>query len=207
MDSPGVSIDAANIADIVEGLAVPRGGVRVPRPIHLPLATYIVKTLGLESLDEFIAMGAESAAAALSSLDEDYPAPFVTCLRSWIMAPATKEVRSSDIRSRMGRVAFRSMEKAAVDSAESDGDESVMGVKGSRSERDAAKDSRRLGMPPIRITALSTSVHAGLIVGAAEMEGVPFGSDPGTLEWCRTIPWLMTPTTRLQASKCSAASS
>ena len=71
MDSPGVAIDAANIGDIVEGLAVPRGGVRVPRPIHLPLATYIVKTLGSESLDEFIAMGAEGAAATLSALEED----------------------------------------------------------------------------------------------------------------------------------------
>ena len=94
MDSPGVAVDAANIVDIVEGLAVPRGGVRVPRPIHLPLATYIVKTLGLESLDEFIAMGAEGAAATLSALDEDYPAPFVTCLRSWVMAPAAKDVKS-----------------------------------------------------------------------------------------------------------------
>ena len=128
MESPNVAaVEAANIADIADGLAVPRGGVRVPRTIHIPLATYIVKTLGLESLDEFIAMGAESAAATLTSLDEDYPAPFVTCLRSWIMAPATKEVRSTDNRSRMGRVALRSMEKAAVDSADSDGDESVMG--------------------------------------------------------------------------------
>ena len=110
MDSPGVAVDAANIVDIVEGLAVPRGGVRVPRPIHLPLATYIVKTLGLESLDEFIAMGAEGAAATLSALDEDYPAPFVTCLRSWVMAPAAKEVKSTDCRPRMGRVAFRSLE-------------------------------------------------------------------------------------------------
>ena len=48
MDSPGVAVDAANIVDIVEGLAVPRGGVRVPRPIHLPLATYIVKSYGAE---------------------------------------------------------------------------------------------------------------------------------------------------------------
>ena len=76
------------------------------------------------------------------------------------------------------------MEKVAVDSEDSDGDESMMSsrVAVSRAECDALKDSKRLGMTPQRITALNTSCYGGLMVGEDEVEGVPYGSDPQTLE-------------------------
>ena len=68
---------------------------------------------------------------------------------------ASKPVAAS--RPRMSRVGFKTMEKVAVDSEDSDGDESVMSswVPGSRADRDALKDSKRLGMTQLN----QKSVH------------------------------------------------
>ena len=186
-DAAEALLVAAAVRDLTVALSLPPGGVKIPRPLVEPLAEYVVTTLKLESVDEFISMGPESAVSCVSSLEDEYPAPYLVALRSWMIASPTAAKSVAASRPRMSRVGFKTMEKVAVDSEDSDGDESVMSsrVAVSRAERDAIKDSKRLGMTPQRITALNTSCYGGLMVGEDEVEGVPYGSDPQTLEFCR----------------------
>ena len=100
--------------------------------------------------------------ACVSSLEDEYPAPYLVALRSLMMASPTASKPVAVNPPRMSRVGFKTMEKVAVDSEDSDGDESVMSsrVPGSRAVRDALKDSKRLGVlfcllvcpPPARVT-------------------------------------------------------
>ena len=64
--------------------------------------------------------------ACVSSLEDEYPAPYLVALRSLMMASPTASKPVAVNPPRMSRVGFKTMEKVAVDSEDSDGDESVM---------------------------------------------------------------------------------
>ena len=65
-DAAEALLVAAAVRDITVALSLPRGGVKIPRPLVEPLAEYVVTTLKLESVDKFISLGPESAVSCVS---------------------------------------------------------------------------------------------------------------------------------------------
>ena len=109
-DAAEALLVAAAVKDLTVALSLPRGGVKIPRPLVEPLAEYVVTTLKLESVDEFISLGPESAVSCVSSLDDEYLALYLVALRSWMMASPTASKPVAASRPRISRVGFKTME-------------------------------------------------------------------------------------------------